>query len=216
MTRFRTLLAVAATTALLSGCGAASQTGLPGKETSHLSVDSPQLRAAKQRAGVESCPVPSHPVSQSAAALPDLTLPCLGGGPAVNLARLRGPMVINLFAQWCGPCRSEMPYYQVLHEKAGHRLTVLGIDYADEQPARALDLVEQTGVTYPLLADPAGDLRARLHVRGRAGIVPIRGLPGLLLVDGRGRVTSAQFRVVTSYAQLRGIVRHGLHVPLPR
>ena len=91
-----------------------------------------------------------------------MTLPCLGGGRDVDLARLRGPMVVNLFAQWCGPCRSELPYYQELHRKAKGKVQVLGVDYLDTQPKAALELVEQTGVTYPLLADPAGNLRVAL------------------------------------------------------
>ena len=36
---------------------------------------------------------------------------CLGGGREVRLAGLRGkPMMINVWAQWCGPCREEAPY----------------------------------------------------------------------------------------------------------
>jgi thiol-disulfide isomerase/thioredoxin len=121
----------------------------------------------------------------------------------VNLSRLRGPLVVNLFAQWCGPCREEMPFYQKLHQQAGGRVKVLGIDYLDTQPGRALDLVKQSGVTYPLLADPAGNLRAPFRVRG---------LPGVLLIDRSGRVRDLEFTVVSSYGQLRRLVHRHLGV----
>jgi thiol-disulfide isomerase/thioredoxin len=169
-------------------------------------VDTPALRSLKREAGIAPCPSaaatpPAHD------ALPDVVLACLGGGRDVRLSGLRGPMVVNLFAQWCGPCREELPHYQTLHEKAGHRLRVLGLDYLDTQPAGALALARTAGVTYPLVADPDGSVRTAFRVRG---------LPGIVLVDAAGRVVDVQYRVISSYAELRGLVRQRLGVRLPR
>ena len=186
---------------LLAGCQTGQDT--PGRPAeSRVQVDTPALRALKHRVGVERC-VPGR----SRGKLPEVTLACLGGGPDVDLSTLRGPLVINLFAQWCGPCRGELPYYQRLHRESKGKLHVLGVDYLDTQPARALQLARQTGVTYPLVADPDGRLR------GYRGIG--RGLPGVVLVDGNGKVVAVQFRVVTSYAELRALVQQQLHVHLP-
>jgi thiol-disulfide isomerase/thioredoxin len=198
----RTLAAVLACL-LLGGCSTATQSGSRTKEvaTGHVDVDTPALRALKSRAGVEAC----RP-GGSTSDLPKVTLPCLGGGRAVDLASLRGPLVINLFAQWCGPCRAELPYYQALHHKGKGKVAVLGVDYLDTQPAQALDLVRASGVTYPLLADPAGTLRTDFK---------IRGLPGVVLVDRSGKVADVEFRVFRSYAELRGLVTRKLGVPLP-
>jgi thiol-disulfide isomerase/thioredoxin len=186
---------------VLASCSATGSPATTSEQHSRVDVDTPQLRALKGSANVEPCRL-----GRSASRLPAVTLPCLGGGPDVDLTRLGGPLVINLFAQWCGPCRSEMPFYQALHVKARGTVRVLGIDYLDTQPAAALDLVRQTGVTYPLLADPAGALRPDFK---------IRGLPGVVLVDGRGRVVDVEFRVVRSYAELRALVERHLHVRLP-
>ena len=112
----------------------------------------------------------------------------------MNLADLRGPAVINLWAQWCGPCREEVPYYQQLHERAGDRVQVLGVDYQDTQPSLALDLVEQTGVTYPLVADPGAQVRVPFKVRG---------LPGVVFVDEDGAVTHVEYVVVRSTTSSR-------------
>jgi thiol-disulfide isomerase/thioredoxin len=169
----------------------------------NVDVDSPAMRAAKKAAGVEGCEASG--TSRPSATLPDLTLPCLGGGPDVDLSRLKGPMVINLFAQWCHPCRTELPYYQRLHEQGAGKVKVVGIDYLDTLPARALDLVKQSGVTFPLLADPAGNLRVPFRVHG---------LPGVVFVDKHGRVTDIEFAVMRSYGQLTALVQQHLGVTL--
>ena len=137
--------------------------------------------------------------------LPERTLPCLGGGKAVDLSRLEGPLVVNLFAQWCGPCRKEMPYYQELHRKGRGVVKVVGVDYLDVRPDQALELAKDSGVTYPLLADPAGALRVDLKVRG---------LPGIVFVKADGTVET-EYRAVRSYAELRGLVQDQLGVEVP-
>lgn len=173
-------------------------------QQSRVDVDTPALRAAKTDAGIEPCEALDAPAAASDP-LPDVTLPCLGGGPAVDLSGLRGPVVVNLFAQWCEPCREELPYYQRLHEQGGRDVRVLGIDYLDTQPDGALALAADTGVTYPLLADPDGVLRPELR---------IRGLPGVVFVDAEGRVTHVEFTVIRSYRQLTDLVEEHLGVSL--
>ena len=101
--------------------------------------------------------------------LPAVTLPCLGGGSDVDLSTLRGPMVVNLWASWCGPCRTEMPILQGFAEEYDGRVAVLGVDYQDVQPEAALELARDSGVTYPLLADPQADAQRRVTVPCPAG-----------------------------------------------
>jgi len=194
------LLAACAPTAGPDGEGSDGQ----GRFTADVDVDTPELRAAKKEAGIADCP--SAPGGRAAApedALPQVSLPCLGGGPDVDLSALRGPMVVNLWAQWCGPCREELPYYQQLHERGGDRVGILGVDYQDTRPDWALDLLDETGVTYPSVADPGGELRVPLRVRG---------LPGILFVDGDGRLVHQEFVVIESYEQLAGLVEQHLGV----
>lgn len=200
------LVAVLVAGLALAGCtGTGTETPGLRSAASHVDVDTPALRQAKAAAKVEPCRPGKG--SQGSNELPDRTLPCLGGGPDVDLTRLRGPLVINLFAQWCGPCRTELPYYQELHRKGRGKVRVIGVDYLDTQPSAALDLVRQTGVTYPLLADPDGTLRRDFK---------IRGLPGVVLVGADGKVADVEFRVVRSYAELRDLVQQRLDVRLPR
>ncbi|CAN5639847.1 hypothetical protein BH10ACT10_BH10ACT10_11960 [soil metagenome] len=185
---------------LLASCTSGGATGGTTAQDSHVDVDTPQLRGIKAEARVAPC----RP-GTGASELPAVTLPCLGGGPAVDLSTLKGPLVVNLFAQWCGPCRKELPFYQELHRKGRGVVRVVGVDYLDVQPQQALELAKAAGVTYPLLADPGGELRVPLKARA---------LPGVVFVKADGS-TEVQFRVVGSYAELRGLVQDQLGVRLP-
>ena len=209
MSRLRRAAAASAVLPLLvvAACGTTTAPGgnddADGIFSARVDVDTPQLRAAKKAAGIATCePGAGEPATGG---LPEMTLPCLGGGPEVDLSTLRGPMVVNLWAQWCGPCREELPYYQRLHEEAGDKVAVLGIDWQDTRPAAALELARQSGVTYPLLADPAAETRAPLKVRG---------LPGVAFVDQDGAVTHIEYVVIRSYDQLRDLVAEHLDVTL--
>ena len=99
----------------------------------------------------------------SGSKLPDLTLACFTGGQPVRLAGLRGPAVINLWATWCPPCRTELPAMQRLADRAGDRLRVVGVD---------------TGVALPTLFDPDKALMAALRRPA---------LPVTVFVDAAGR-----------------------------
>ena len=206
MSRLRRAVAmVAVPMVLLAACG--SGPGTPGglgqpDLAVDVDVDTPQLRAVKKEAGVEPCR-PGEATEPATEGLPEITLECLGGGADVDLSTMTGPLVINLWAQWCGPCREELPYFQRLHEEAGDKVQLLGIDYQDTQPEAALELIDEVGVTYPLVADTAGQIRVPFKVRG---------LPGVVLVDREGRVTHTEYVVISSYDQLRDLVRQHLGV----
>ncbi|MFN8195465.1 MAG: TlpA disulfide reductase family protein [Nocardioidaceae bacterium] len=141
-------------------------------------------------------------------ALPSVTLEPLGDGTAVDLATLRGPLVINIWASWCPPCRKELPIYQRFAKAASGRVDVLGIDFNDPQAQKALQLARDSGVTYPLLADP------ETTVDGRGPIPVLRGLPALVLVDAQGHVVHLEYVEITSLDQLEQLVTEHLGVDL--
>lgn len=171
--------ALAAAVLLLSACNADDLTP-PGQ--SDVDVDTPQLRQLKADAGIEDC----RAGDTTDGPLPDLTLPCLGGGPDVDLAGIQGPAIVNLWASNCGPCRKEMPALQRFYEEYGDQVPVIGLDYQDVQPEAALELARKSGVTYPLVADPGGDVNAQDPVP------VIYGIPIFLLVGADGDVAVAQ------------------------
>jgi thiol-disulfide isomerase/thioredoxin len=197
------LLSAALLAATLAGCASEQSPGLLAGG-SRVEVDTPELRALKNDAGIEACP--SAQGDPAVDGLPDVTLPCLGGGDDVDLARLRGPLVVNVWASWCPPCREELPVYQRFAEQYAGRVAVLGIDFNDTQPRAALELARDSGVTYPLVADPDSD------VEGPPPGLVQRGLPMVVLVDADGRVVHREAREVTSVAELEELVATHLGV----
>jgi peroxiredoxin len=79
-------------------------------------------------------------------------------GDTVSLAGLRGsPVLLNLWATWCAPCRKETPYLQSLHERfSAQGLEVVGVS-VDAFGARkdVEGFMTEFGVTYQILHDPA-------------------------------------------------------------
>ena len=172
-----------------------------------VEVDTPALREAKQRIGMEQCvPGDGEPVEGG---LPEMTLPCLGGGPDVDLSSLRGPMVINMWASWCGPCRKEMPALESFHQDYGDQVAVLGLDVNDVYPERALALAEETGATYPSLVDVGGEVFAeKVLAVARAGV------PAFVYVAADGTVTASTNGGVDSVAEIKANVAEHLGITL--
>lgn len=110
---------------------------------------------------------------------PDFTLPSLDG-PNLRLREQRGQVVmINFWATWCGPCRSEMPHLSKLYDKyraSGFTLLAVNID---EDPRKAAGLAKQLGMRFPVLLD-ADKKVSRLY--------DLSTMPSTVLVDRDGRV----------------------------
>lgn len=86
---------------------------------------------------------------------PGFTLPLLAGGEA-SLADYRGKVVlVNVWATWCGPCRTEMPdmerFYQSLK---GQPFEILAVSVDDRGAQDVAPFVQELGITFPILLDP--------------------------------------------------------------
>lgn len=141
--------------------------------------------------------------------LPDLTLECLGTGPAVSLPEIPGPAVLTVWASWCGPCRQEMPAFERLAEASESEsgapvLSVWGVVSEDSAEA-AKQFVTTTGVGFPSVVDPDGALRKSLARPG---------LPVTVFVAGDGSVAGVYSGPALSYDQLLALVSEHLEVDL--
>jgi thiol-disulfide isomerase/thioredoxin len=97
------------------------------------------------------------------------------------LVELRGtPVLANVWASWCGPCRAEAPHLAAAHEEFGDRVQFLGVDILDEREA-ARRFMREYGWTYPSVYDLPGAIRDGLGLLGQ---------PVTLFYDASGKLVT--------------------------
>jgi thiol-disulfide isomerase/thioredoxin len=85
----------------------------------------------------------------------------------VLLRQLHGtPVVVNIWASWCGPCRAEAPHLTEAADRFGDRVQFLGVDILDDRTS-ARDFIREFHWPYPHLFDPDGEIRDKLGYFGQ-------------------------------------------------
>lgn len=115
---------------------------------------------------------------------PDFEAVVAGTGEQVKLSDYRGRIVMLQFtASWCGVCREEMPHIESeiwLKHKDNARFALLGID-RDEPDSTVVEFARKTGVTYPIVLDPDGEIFCRYADRNA-------GITRNVILDTEGRI----------------------------
>lgn len=170
---------------------AAVALGVADERDGARSRDSPR---ALERAEVRA-PLPRGAPAQLAA-LRRRANELRGGGARALDAQLRAlrghPVVVNVWASWCEPCRDELPLFQRQALKRGSQVAFLGVNSGDERAAAAA-VAAELPLPYPSFEDP------RQAVAGRYGA---RGLPATAFYDARGTLVLVHQGAFTSERQL--------------
>ncbi|MBD8574669.1 TlpA family protein disulfide reductase [Pseudomonas syringae] len=89
-------------------------------------------------------------------------------------------LVINYWAEWCGPCRTEIPEFNALNEQLkGDKVTVLGVNFDNLQGDELKKAAEALGIKFTVLAqDPAE----------RFELPPAEALPVTYIIDDKGKM----------------------------
>lgn len=132
--------------------------------------------------------------------IPETVLPILQNGVAgpqnvdLKTAGVGRPMIVNVFASWCAPCRLEHPKLMALKARG---VAVVGVAYKDEPEATAAFLEE--------LGDPFA--MVLVDHDGRAGLdLGVSGVPETFAVDALGRIVAKQSGPLLDDAEIDRLV----------
>ena len=119
------------------------------------------------------------PAPQEGFLAPDFTLERLDG-EEIRLSDLRGKVVLlNFWATWCPPCRSEMPAFQeayVDYEEEGFVILAVNATRQDT-PEKVVDFIAEYGLSFPIVLDETGEVN-QLYL--------VQSLPTSFFIDEEG------------------------------
>lgn len=130
---------------------------------------------------------------------PDFTVELADGGTFTLSEARGGPVVVNVWASWCPPCRAEMPALQAVWEDvAPSGVMVLALNATrQDTPAAARRFAERFGLTLPIGFDVSGEVE-RLY--------QVRALPTTFFIDAEGVIRRVVVGGPLSEASLRAEV----------
>ena len=114
----------------------------------------------------------------------------------VSLASYAGePVIVNFFASWCGPCRTETPLLARYYSSEHGTVHVIGVDANDSRTA-ALAFTKKYGVSYPVGSDPAATT---------AGTYGVVAMPQTYFLNAQHKVVDHVYGKVTAGSLAQGV-----------
>lgn len=142
--------------------------------------------------------------SPGADALPDLQLETLDGGTVDLAAERETPLVLNLWATWCAPCRRELPAFDQVSREAAGEVTIVGVNQGDD-PDAASSMIDELGIGFPQALDSSSELSRELA---------ITSMPSTIFVSASGEVVETHAGEL-DVDQLTALLEEHLNVTPP-
>ena len=120
-------------------------------------------------------------------------------GNEVKLSDFVGqPIVVNIWASWCGPCRSELPYFETMYNELGDDVVFMMVNCTGgrETKSAATEFISDKGYTFPLYFDTGYKARNAYNVSG---------IPTTLFIDRDGNLVHKEIGSM-SEKELRGFI----------
>jgi thiol-disulfide isomerase/thioredoxin len=143
-------------------------------------------------------------ISQDATFTGGIEMDCLDRTTGARLGGLRGPMVVNVWGSWCGPCKEEIPIFRTFFERAKGTVELIGVDVEEANFDDGRIFVERHGILWPNLYDPDGRSRKYFGL----------GVPVTWFIAADGSVAGKKIGVITSEAELIALTNKYLGVEL--
>jgi len=126
---------------------------------------------------------------------PDFALVDARDGTTVRkLSDYRGKtVVLNWYASWCGPCRTEMPDFEAAYQELDGELVVLALNLMESR-STAVNMLESVGATFPSVLDSDGAVASHYGVRGMPTTFFLDA-DGVIRASGTGRITDETLRL---------------------
>ena len=126
-------------------------------------------------AGGSPAALATDPIGQTA---PGFSLPLRGGSTPLALDQLRGQVVmVNFWASWCEPCRTEFPLLDQIYKKyKGVGFTLVGVN-VEPDSADAERFIAKTPASFPIVFDKESAV---------SKLYRVSGMPTTVLIDRKG------------------------------
>ena len=134
----------------------------------------------------------------------DTLLNCLTGSQKISVESLRGPLIVNVWGSWCGPCADEIPLFVEFHHHANGKVKLLGIAVEEAKAQNSKDFIISNGMTWPNLYDAKGATRKAFGM----------GVPVTWFINKQGTVVYKHIGVLKSTDELIDLTAKYLKVAI--
>ena len=105
-------------------------------------------------------------------------------GNSVSLSDMKGrPVIINFWASWCSPCRSEMPHFDKMYKEYGNEIQFMMVNLTGDSETvdTASSYIESEGYSFPVYYDTDGE---------GASAYSVYSIPATYFIDAEGNIVS--------------------------